>query len=62
MLSIKVDGQCGKLVMVWTNTLSYWPSTSVYNTVGMSHCVAWASQRKRRLVLIFLALCCFIEN
>ena len=35
-------------------SLLHWPSTSVYNTVGTSLCVARVCQRQRRLVLLVL--------
>jgi len=33
-------------------SLSQWPSTSVYNTVGVRHRVARVCQRQRRLVIV----------
>jgi len=36
MLSTSLDGPCGNLVTVSVTSLSHWPSTSVYNTVGLS--------------------------
>ena len=33
-------------------SLSHWPSTSVYSTVGLMHCVVRVCQRQRRLVLL----------
>jgi len=48
----RLDGQCGKLVTVSVTSLSHWPSTSVYNTVGMRHFVARVCQWQRRLVLL----------
>jgi len=41
---------CGKLVTVSVTRLLHWLSTSVYNTVGLRHCVARVCQRQQRLV------------
>jgi len=35
---------------VISHSLSHWPSTSVYGTVGARHCVAQVCQQHRRLV------------
>ena len=36
--------------MVSVTSLSHWPLTSMYNMVGMSHCIAWVGQLQRKLV------------
>ena len=50
VLSTSLDGQCCKLVTVSVASLSHWPSTSVYNTVGPRFCMARVCQRQRRPV------------
>jgi len=45
-----------KLMTVSVTSLSYWPSTSVYNTVGPNHRVVRVCQRQLRLVYFSVRL------